>query len=266
MTTNAVSCNLTHANQLQQKTDYMKIVFLGKGGSGKSTLAAAYVGDLIEHGYSVLAIDADHNMDLSYLLGVDHPTVFLGAEPSLIKRHVGAAESMTFLETRDHARAHNVAFSINPPDAFTAATAMQVDDNLLLMTAGPHTDMVRGGKNCSHSLAAPLKVYVPLLRLAEHEVAVIDERAGTDPVATGILTDISLAVIVVEPTPQSVRVARQIADELARADVPYVFVANKVDENTSLLDQLPAKPIASVPFGKEIDICEVTEGIARAAH
>ncbi|MBM3261509.1 hypothetical protein FJY93_03765 [Candidatus Kaiserbacteria bacterium] len=245
----------------------IKIAFLGKGGSGKSTLATAYVGHMLDHGHRVLAIDADHNMDLTYLLGLEHPTVFLGTDPSLIKQHVGATESMSFLEARDHASKQGVTFSIDPMDSFTSATTTRLTDNLLLMVAGPHTDQVRGGKNCSHSLAAPLKVYVPLLRLAEHEVAVIDERAGTDPVATGILSDISLAVIVVEPSVQSVRVARQIADELTLAHVPYVFVANKVDDDASLLLQLPQTPIASIPFGKTIDMrdaaCMITDTARR---
>jgi len=49
----------------------MKIAFLGKGGSGKSTLATAAVRHLHSTGRHVLAIDADHNMDLSFNLGAD---------------------------------------------------------------------------------------------------------------------------------------------------------------------------------------------------
>src|ERR1700733_5163363 len=95
------------------------------------------------------------------------------------------------------------------------------------MTAGPHTDRVRSQEACSHSLAAPLKVYLPLLRLNSNEVVVIDERAGTDPVATGILSGVDLAVIIREPTVNSSRVAEQIKHELELAGIRHLIVDNK---------------------------------------
>ena len=76
-------------------------------------------------------------------------------------------------------------------------------------------------------MAAPLKVYLPLLKLNPKEAVVIDERAGTDPVATGILSGVDLAVIVQEPTINSQRVARQIKQELEIAGVPHIVVDNK---------------------------------------
>jgi len=205
----------------------MKVAFLGKGGSGKSTLATALVRHLAARGKRVLAIDADHNMDLSYNLGAS-PTVFLGSDPYAIKRHVGVIESSSFAHTRARALKNSVSFQLSPQDSFTASVTTTLSPTLLLMTAGPHTDIVRSGEHCSHSLAAPLKVYLPLLILTENEAVVIDERAGTDPVATGILKEIDLAVIVREPTVNSARVAEQIRQELDLADIPHLIVDNKI--------------------------------------
>lgn len=204
----------------------MKVAFLGKGGSGKSTMATALTQHWAGAGKHVLAIDADHNMDLSYNLGAD-PKVFLGTDPSAIKRHVGVSDTDTFAKALTHAQEHRVAFSIAPPDAFTEALATPISPTLRLMTAGPHTDIVRSGEHCSHSLAAPLKVYLPLLALKTNEAVVIDERAGTDPVATGILKGVDLAVIVRESTVNSTRVAAQIARELELAQVSHLIVDNK---------------------------------------
>ncbi|MBP9711366.1 MAG: AAA family ATPase [Candidatus Pacebacteria bacterium] len=204
----------------------MIIAFLGKGGSGKSTMATAMVNYLLTQGKKVLAIDADHNMDLSYNLGAE-PKIFLGTDPSAIKRHVGVSDTDTFAKTLTYAQEHNAIFSINPADSFTEGITTQVSPTLRLMTAGPHTDIVRSGEHCSHSLAAPLKVYLPLLKLAQNEAVVIDERAGTDPVATGILKGVDLAVIVREGTVNSTRVADQIAHELELAQVPHLTVDNK---------------------------------------
>jgi CO dehydrogenase maturation factor len=204
----------------------MKVAFLGKGGSGKSTMATAFVRELRSRGLQVLAIDADHNMDLSYNLGAE-PSLFLGSDPDCIKEYVGSSREGTYGEALQKAREDNLSFVLFPADEYTESISIEIEDGLRLMTAGPHTDRVRAQESCSHSLAAPLKVYLPMLRLKEGEAVVIDERAGTDPVATGILSGVDLAVIVQEPTTNSRRVAEQIKGELELAGISYLIVNNK---------------------------------------
>ena len=206
----------------------MKIAFLGKGGSGKSTMATAFVKELRKRGIRVLAIDADHNMDLSYNLGAN-PSLFLGSDPEYIKEHVGSKRSDKYLDVLKSAKDQGVEFSVFPTDEYTEKISVELAEGLRLITAGPHTDRVRTQEYCSHSLAAPLKVYLPLLRLNKSEAVVIDERAGTDPVATGILHGVDLAVIVREPTVNSTRVAEQIKHELGLAKIPHIVVENKRD-------------------------------------
>ncbi len=226
----------------------MKIAFLGKGGSGKSTVSTCAVQSLREAGIPVLAIDADHNMDLSFNLGVREPRA-LGADPAAIKRFIGVEPTDTFANARMRGMERGVQFSIMPPDRFTQSVAEVVEPDLWLIAAGPHTDAVRSGDNCSHSLAAPLKVYVPLFD-ASSAALVIDERAGTDPVATGILPGIDHAFIVAEPTVHATRVARQIADELSRAEIPYSFIANKDAADADWTD-LPVPPVLRIPFQRD---------------
>jgi len=209
----------------------MKVAFLGKGGSGKSTMATALVRHLHSHGMRVLAIDADHNMDLSYNLGAD-PKVFLGTDPDGIKEYVGSERSGGFFAAVKIAKDKGIEFSLSPLDSFTKSVSAEIEPRLHLITAGPHTDRVRSLEACSHSLAAPLKTYLPLLRLNPKEAVVIDERAGTDPVATGILKGVDLAVIVRENTVNSRRVAEQIRQELEIANISQVTIDNK---NISLI-------------------------------
>jgi CO dehydrogenase maturation factor len=204
----------------------MKVAFLGKGGSGKSTMATAFVRHLRGQGVRVLAIDADYNMDLSYNLGAE-PSLFLGNDPDWIKEYVGSERSSTYGEALKVAKEKNVVFALSPIDSFTKSISTELEDGLRIITAGPHTERVRSQEACSHSLAAPLKVYLPLLKLNPNEAIVIDERAGTDPVATGILSGVDLAVIVQEPTINSRRVAEQIKKELEIAGVPHILVNNK---------------------------------------
>ncbi|MDB5238753.1 MAG: ATP-binding protein [Candidatus Parcubacteria bacterium] len=204
----------------------MKVAFLGKGGSGKSTMATAFVRELRKRGIGVLAIDADYNMDLSYNLGAE-PSVFLGNDPEKLKEHVGSVRADTYLNALKLAKEKGFVFTITPADGYTESISVELENGLRLITAGPHTDRVRSQEACSHSLAAPLKVYLPLLRLNPNEAVVIDERAGTDPVATGILSGVDLAVIVREPTVNSIRVAEQIKSELEFAKIPHLIVENK---------------------------------------
>lgn len=198
-------------------------------------MATAFAQYMHTHGATVLAIDADHNMDLSYNLGAE-PSLFLGSDPEWIKEYVGSARSDTYAGALRIAKERGFTFSLTPADPFTSSLSVEIQKGLRLMTAGPHTERVRTQEACSHSLAAPLKVYLPLLQLKKNEVVVIDERAGTDPVATGILSGLDLAVLVEEPTVNSGRVARQIEHELSLAGVPHITVENKhkgVDEDTT---------------------------------
>src|SRR5437868_4199469 len=100
----------------------MKIAFLGKGGSGKSTMATALVRQLHGQGVHMLAIDADHNMDLSYNLGAD-PTVFLGSDPERIKEYVGSARAKTYSEALQVGKNRGVVFTLSPADDFTACVS-----------------------------------------------------------------------------------------------------------------------------------------------
>lgn len=192
-------------------------------------MATALVRHWLAADKRVLAVDADHNMDLSYNLG-GSPALFLGSEPYAVKRYAGVEDSHPFGEAREKLRAENRTFRLLPPDPFTSRFTTLLSPSLLMMAAGPHTDIVRSGEHCSHSLAAPLKVYLPLLELTADERVVIDERAGTDPVATGILKGVDLAVVVQEPTVNSRRVAGQIQRELELAGVAHFVVDNKVSD------------------------------------
>jgi CO dehydrogenase maturation factor len=209
----------------------MILGFLGKGGSGKSSVATQMALFLRAQGKAVLAIDADHNMDLSYNL-------FGGRLPKM--RYV--SESLKDMQTYIHlpdttkyseAFLRNVEtrFSLAPQDTVTTTYTTKIEDNLHLMAAGPQTDTVLYGKSCSHSLTTALKVYLPLLNLKENEMVVVDEKAGADGVTTGIVTGIDVGVIVCEPALHSTKTAKQIAELMDFYGTPYVFVGNKINDS-----------------------------------
>jgi len=210
---------------------YMILGFLGKGGSGKSSVSTQMALFLHGQGKTVLAVDADHNMDLSHNLGngevpeMKHLSESLKDIQTFIKLPENSKYSEAFLNDVE------ARFTLSPIDTVTNTYSAKVKEGLYLMAAGPQTDTVLYGKACSHSLTTALKVYLPLLVLKENETVVVDEKAGADGVTTGIVTGIDVGVIVCEPALHSIKTAKQIAELMNFYDTPYVFVGNKVSDS-----------------------------------
>jgi CO dehydrogenase maturation factor len=207
----------------------MVIGVLGKGGSGKSTIATLLTKHLHQQGNVVLAVDADHNMDLALNLGHNGNGPFIGGSFLTLRETFG----VTGNEPTEHIFVYGAPehrFSLDPLDTYTQKHTHELAPNLHLMMSGPQHEQVLYGQHCSHSLAAPLKIYLPLLSLAHNQWVVVDEKASVDAVSTGIPTGFDVAVVVAEPRLHSLRVADQILRLLDWYDVPAVFVLNKVTD------------------------------------
>lgn len=205
----------------------MVIGFLGKGGSGKSTLSYYYSRHLKSKDFEVLAIDADHNMDLAHRFGDVATMPHYGSSMEYLRELIGLSVDENYKK----------AFQLEPSpefyfgaklDPFTKKYTHIYNDGTLVMTPGPHTDEVVLGKWCSHSLFTALKVYLSFLELSDKQRAVVDEKAGADGADIGTSSSFDVSVIVAEPTPYGVKAAKQISEILDRFDAPYVFVGNKV--------------------------------------
>ena len=249
----------------------MIIGFLGKGGSGKTTLSTAMVHFLSSKNNTVLAIDADHNMDLTYNLGIEHTIPYLGdAMPDLKKilsinghyrdffasfTSIEDVADENIAETSRNLQDFRSSFRITREheDIFTKGFSTVIDQNLSLMSAGPHTDKILNGNNCSHSLSTPLRIYLPLMELEEREFVIVDEKAGRDGASTGTPTGFDIAFISAEPTVYGMKAASQIAEILDFFETPYEFIINKAED--SHLDEswsgwklfLNKKPILKIP-------------------
>lgn len=237
----------------------MIIGFMGKGGSGKSTASHRFAMWCAVEGMRVLAIDADHNMDLAARFGkTDKGNCFGGT----------VGELLTMAQTEkyeDIVTGKMLSFGTNPQDTYTARYAHPVRERIALMVAGPHTETILAGKSCSHSLFTPLKAYLPLLAQEPDEMTVVDCTAGTDSPGTGIVTGFDLGVICAEPTIWSVKAANQIADILETYGTPYVFLGNKAEGKETAFASLKKTPIACVPAHAEFADPE-TETVSDAAH
>lgn len=243
----------------------MIIGFLGKGGSGKSTLASLYTNFLLSKKQSVLAIDADHNMDFSYNLGItDEAFPYFGSTgTAFLLENFGYDEDGP-VSTSTHVysdlfRQKNIpTFSIDTDtmDIFTKQYGKKIRQNLLCMSSGPHDEVILHGNKCSHSLGTPLKVYLPLLKLSANEHVVVDMIASNDAAATSIPTGFTFTIISVESTPHSIKAAKQIHDTLSFFDVPHGYVLNKsrdaAKDAQMIIEHLHEEPISIIPLNGEI--------------
>ena len=241
----------------------MILGILGKGGSGKTTTATLLTQTLNARGSRVLAIDADHNMDLAYNLGFTEPFPYFGSSLGALTKHIGLQEGAPYRSAFNNAP-HADHFSMQP-DAYTSEYSQKLNSGVRLMVAGPHTDSILYDESCSHVLTTPLKVYLPFLKLDANEYAIVDEKAGLDGVGTGVTTGFTAALVVAEPKPHSIKVAKQIAELLKFYETPYAFVLTKVlgDADRELGraafgDQL----IATIDFAA--DVPSTDEGLVAA--
>ena len=225
----------------------MILAFLGKGGSGKSSVSSQIALYLNSQHKSVLAIDADHNMDLSYNLGGDDVKDIMYYGNALMDLQLavgldkGEKYSAAFLKKITH------RFTLSPLSSEIEKYSVKLENGIRLMSAGPQTDDVLYGKACSHILTTPLKLVLPLLDLQENEVVVIDEKAGADGVSTGIITGVDIGVIVCEPALHSIKTAKQIAELMKFYKTPYMFVGNKIassEDKNFIEESLGEVPIA----------------------
>jgi len=248
----------------------MILGFLGKGGSGKSTLATAVTNYLQnDEKNTILAIDADYNMDLMHNLGVSDDISYLGSHAKIeIKNTLNVDQNKFYADiVLDDSNLQKL--SISPQDNFTKQFSTKIHENLHLMAVGPHSPDVLHDKMCSHGLSAVLKAYLPLLDLKDNEYVIVDEKAGVDSVGTGIPTGFSMAIIVAEATVYGVKAAKQISELLENHyKVPFGYVINKVKKDTNLeaiTKELKKNIICHIPFWESIDN-EYTEQIIRYAQ
>lgn len=233
----------------------MKIAFVGKGGSGKSSVSWLAIKTLEDMGSTVLAIDADHNMDLTSNLGLNPDTTPL--------MHKTEREFMEIAGVLDEGRVSALLekeasslplFTLSPQDSYTASIAAKVSDRVSLINIGLGSPDVMFAGKCAHGLSGPLKYYLGFLD-EKDDFVIVDSVAGADMLNYGLYAGIDAVIGVVEPHRNSIKVFEQIQEICRKTSISCFAVINKPTGNefyNSFIEKYKSRIIGEVPFDENI--------------
>lgn len=214
----------------------MRIALVGKGGAGKTTMSALVTQSLAQDG-PVVAIDADINMHMAELLGIE------GVDTEkLISEKQPSDEIRTWLRGSNATIATNQHFKkTTPPGAGSRLINMTTDswfmkrysvlvaEAIRLVTVGSYSEDGIAS-SCYHNNLSVLENV--LTHTVDGATIVVDMVAGTDAFASTLFAQFDALVFVAEPTRRSVTVYQQY-ERLARAagvrDRLYC-IGNKIDD------------------------------------
>ena len=233
----------------------MKIAFVGKGGSGKSSVSWLAVKTIEDMGNFVLAIDADHNMDLTSNLDLDpEKTVLMHKTSESFMQAVGLAEGNKLSNIVTETERDLPTFTLNPSDRYTSSISNKVTDSVSLINVGLGSPEVLFSDKCAHGLSGPLKYYLGLLNEGD-EFVVIDSVAGADMLNYGLYAGIDAVIGVVEPHRNSIKVFEQIQEICRKTMIPCFSVVNKPADNDFYHDFVAKNSInilGEIPFDQNI--------------
>jgi len=208
----------------------MKIAIVGKGGSGKSS-TSWLLSKFLSQKSQVLAIDADHNMDLAgiYGLEINQDTNTFHRLHDRFRQEVGLLEdSKWYRIILENENPHR--FSLSPKDSYTKLISHFINQNLDLAVVGLGADDIMFSDRCAHGHSAPLKFYLALLE-EDDSYVVVDGVAGADMVNFGLYNGVDMILGVVEPHINSMKVFRQLLELSRLQNIPMYGVVNKPREN-----------------------------------
>jgi CO dehydrogenase maturation factor len=222
----------------------MRVAFVGKGGSGKSTMSSLFI-TYLHHkiGADILALDADLNMNLSGLLGVEFPASkhlsspdnsanlrkFLKGQNSLIR------DENAFLPTTPSGVGSNVIRDVDDKNLLPYSVLIQQNPTINLLTVGTYV-AEEIGQACYHTNLFVAENLLMHTDFKDEQWIVADMVAGTDAFSYSLHLQFDAIILIAEPTPESAEVCKLyygLAKEAGIENLVHV-VANKVENEDDL--------------------------------
>ena len=199
----------------------MKISVCGKGGSGKSALTTLLAKQALHRNLKALVVDSDEsNSGLFRMLGFEKP-------PAPLMELIGGKAKLKEKMSQTNIFAESQIFVEDIPLQYA-----QRKDGLILVGIGKILQALEG---CACPMGALCREFLKKLRLAKNEIALIDMEAGIEHFGRGIDESIENVLLTIEPSFESISVAKKIKSLAAGIDKQVWAVLNKIDsEDLSL--------------------------------
>lgn len=196
--------------------DDFRVVVTGKGGVGKTTLTALLARRLARQSYRVLALDADPQMNLPYVLGM---------RPEEARRLVPLSDNLDYVEEKTGARpgeGWGLFFRLNPDvDDVVDRFGVHAPDGVRLLVMG---NTVQPAAGCLCPENALLAAVTNSLSLRRNEAILMDTQAGFEHFGRALAKGFRHAVVVTDPTFNGIQVGLHAARLANDLDIPYVHL------------------------------------------
>ena len=215
----------------------MRVAFVGKGGSGKSTFSALFFLNLIKNNHNVMCFDADLNIHIPKLLGMDFSeTKSLSSNENtqrikeyLIGKSTEIASPDHLYKTTPPSRGANL-FELTPENEIIQSFTEPYNTGYVAIVGTYEADEI--GRSCYHTNLSILENILTFAKLQDEDWIVTDMVAGIDAFSNTLHKQYDTLFLIVEPTQESIAVYNQykkLARHAGVNDRLYV-VGNKVED------------------------------------
>lgn len=246
---------LAEIPEVEKKVEFGKrIVITGKGGVGKTVICALLSHLFANAGFNVLAVDEDPQMNLPFALGL----LF-----EMANKIVPLNKQLDYIEEKTGARpgaGWGLFFRLNPDVSDVVQRfGIKVNERISLLVMGTFSQPSVG---CACPENDLLQAVVNYINLRKGEIIIMDTEAGLEHFGRAIAKGFHHAVIVSEPTLNSIYVANQ-AVKLARGlGIPRIHMVfnkvrdgerEKIEKQISSFDgELTSLPVYFLPYDENI--------------
>jgi CO dehydrogenase maturation factor len=225
----------------------MKVVICGKGGCGKSTVTALLAAAMAKRNKKVLVVDADEsNIGLYRMLGFETPKPLMDA----LGGKKGFGEKTN--------KAGNLLGG--SPKLFPDAMKLEhlplecvaSSKNLRVMSVGK---IHHFGEGCACPMGKLFKMVFSSLTLEKEELVIVDTAAGVEHFGRRLDGDCDLAFCVVDPSYESIMMAKRVNGLAEETGLPVFVILNKMTPQieTEIVLQLDTtKTIGRIPNSESI--------------